>query len=280
MADNYAKVKSRKYASDEDAENLLAGILDETEDIAKAEQERIEAELRAKEAREAQRREEENRRRKEAAAAKLSAEMERLEKVEQRRTAKMQALKIEELKERGEWVDPEIERQKLEEKLRKDAEIAAMKQAAEEEARRKHTASVVVADAAAQPQEHKRSNLPIFLAVAVALIAAAGGAGFVMMTGYELDSAAYSKSVFAPKETTIALVEAGFTPIPEAEPVVAEVEEEDEPRAKPRRKARRQRTKAKKPQKRVSQKPSQNKANKKAKALEEALNTDIFGGGF
>ena len=46
---NYAKVKSNKWASDDDAGDLLAGILDETESAARVEQQRLEAEMRAKE---------------------------------------------------------------------------------------------------------------------------------------------------------------------------------------------------------------------------------------
>lgn len=287
MSDNYAKVKARTYASDDDAENLLAGILDETEDVAKAEQERIEAELRAKEEEQRRLKEEQDRKRKEAAAAKLSAELDRLEKVEQRRTAKLEALKIEDLKDRGEWVDPEEERRKLEEKIRKEAELTAMKEAAESEARLKHQSDknpAVVAQGA-MPEASRSSNAGLMaaLGIIVALLIGGGGVAFAMVTGYEIDGATYSKATFAPKDQQIAMVEKGSTPIPTEEPVVEEAEEEEKTttrrkRQRPRRVA--SKSKPKKKAKPISGKPEQNKANKKADDLAKALETDIFGGGF
>ncbi len=285
MSDNYAKIKSRKYASDDDAENLLAGILDDTEDVARAEQERIEAELRAKESLEQQRRAEEEKRRKEEAAARLNAEMERLEKVEKRRTAKLEALKIEELKERGEWVDPEEEKRKLEEQLRKEAELQAMKQKAEADARRKHSSPAEVGEVSMPGQHEDRSKAGLMIGggIALAVLLSVGAAGFVVMGGYKVDSATYSKAVFAPKDVQVAMVEKGTTPIPKEEPVVVAEVEEDKPKRTRRSSNRRSNKKANKPQKKsapITSKPDQNKANKKAKALEDALNTDVFGGGF
>jgi hypothetical protein len=285
LADNYAKVKSRKYASDDDAENLLAGILDETEDVAKAEQERIEAEIRAKEDEERRRKEEEERRKKEEAAKRLSAELERLEKVEQRRTEKLKALEIEELKERGEWVDPEEERRKLEEKLKKEAELAAMKEAAEQEARRKHAAPQQqrAAAHAAEPQK-SGSGMMIGLAIGLAVLLAGGGVAFAMVGGYEIDSATYSKAVFAPKESKVAMVEKGFTPIPKDEPVVQQEEDDDKGKTHRRRRRPRRRhaskSKPREKSKPITGKPKQNKANAKADKLEKMLDTDVFGGGF
>lgn len=289
MADNYAKVKSRKYASDDDAENLLAGILDETEDVAKAEQERIEAEIRAKEEEQRRRKEEEEARRKEEAAAKLSAELERLEKVEQRRTEKLKALEIEELKEKGEWVDPEEEKRKLEEKLRKEAELAAMKEAAEHEARQKHQSQQRPAmQAPAEAEKKSGAGMMIGLAIGLAVLIAGGGVAFATATGYELDGATYSKAVFAPKESKVAMVEKGFTPIPEEEPVVEEEDDDDAKNTRRRRRPRRRRVASKsksrsKPKKKsepITGKPKQNEANEKADKLEKMLDTDVFGGGF
>lgn len=285
MSDNYAKVKSRKYASDDDAENLLAGILDETEDVAKAEQERIEAELRAKEDEERRKKEDEQRKKKEAAAARLSAELERLEKVEQRRTAKMEALKIEDLKDRGEWIDPEIERKKLEDKIKKEAELQAMKEAAEIEARRKAQPQQAAGMSMGSSAPEQKSNIGVIIgAVLVAVLLGGGGLAFAVVGGYEVDQATYSKAVFAPKDEQVAVVTKGFTPIPQPEPVVEE--EDDEPdtkrrrRTRPRRQAAASKSKPEKKSDPISGKPKQNKANEKANALEDALNTDVFGGGF
>lgn len=281
MSDNYAKVKSRKYASDDDAENLLAGILDETEDIAKAEQAKIEAELRAKEDEERLKREATERAKKEEAAARLSAEMERLEKVEQRRTAKLEALKIEDLKERGEWIDPEVERRKLEAKLQEEAELAAMKQAAEEKARRKqHVETQADAGPMSAPTaQQSNNNLMAIGGILLALVVAIGVGAAVMLGGYELDQATYSKAVFAPKDQQVAMVEKSMTAIPKPEPVI---EEKQDGTSKPtRRQTSRRAPAAKKETKKsapISGAPKQNESNKKAKALEDALNTDVFGG--
>ena len=91
MSDNYAKVKSNgKWASDDDAGSLLAGILDDTETAAQAEQARLEAAVKAKqEEEERMRLEEEDRKRREA-EEKLRSEQSRQEQIKQRRTAKME----------------------------------------------------------------------------------------------------------------------------------------------------------------------------------------------
>lgn len=284
MSDNYAKVKSRKYASDDDAENLLAGILDETEDVANAEQARIDAELRAKEDEDRRRKEAKDRAKKEEAAARLSAEMERLQKVEQRRTEKLEALKIEELKDRGEWIDPEIERKKLEAKIQEEAELAAMKQAAEEKARRKAQAVAQgeVSEAMGGPPQ-KSSNLALIGGIAVAVIGVVAAGAAVALGGYKIDQATYSKAVFAPKDQQVALIEKAFTPIPKPEPVVQE-EEEAAPSHKSTSSRRRHSTRVaskstkSKPTKPISTKPKQSEGNKAANELEKALNTDVFDG--
>ena len=282
MSDNYAKVKSRKYASDDDAENLLAGILDETEDVARAEQERIEAELAAKEAEERRKKEDAARAKKEEAAAKLSAEMERLQKVEQRRTEKLEALKIEELKARGEWIDPEIERKKLEKQIQEEAERKAMEEAAERKAKKKAAAAFKSEAMPVQAisAEEKKSNNALVLGIVVAVLAAVGAGAAVVLGGYQPDGATYSKAVFAPKEQTVAVVEKAFTPLPKPEPVVAEVEEDTAPTSR-RRGRRGSSGKASKPKEKsapITSKPKQNKANAKSKELESMLNTDVFGG--
>lgn len=283
---DYAKVKSRKFASDDDAENLLAGILDDTEDVARAEQERIEAELRAKADAERRRKEESERAKREENAARLSAEMDRLEKVQQRRTEKLQALKIEELKERGEWIDPEEERRKLEEKLQREAEIEAMKNAAEEKARAKAqaelgTTGAPVAGVAAAQQQKSPVGM-IVAGIAVALVAVVAIAAVAMKGGYEVDQSIYSKAIFAPKSQTVAQVEKGFTPIPKPEPVVEEAPAAVASRPATRRTTTTRSAPAKTAKKAapITSKPKQSDANKRAAELEKALSTDLFGGAF
>ena len=49
--------KNQRWASDDDANDLLAGILDETEQDARAEEQRIQAEIQAREAEERRKKE-------------------------------------------------------------------------------------------------------------------------------------------------------------------------------------------------------------------------------
>lgn len=274
------KTVSQKWASDDDAEGLLAGILDETEDVARAEKERLEAEMRAKEEEEKRRAEEEERKRREEAEARLTAERERLEKVEERRTQKMEALRVEELKERGEWVDPEeIARKEAEEAAKREAEAQRQR-----EERAKEQAALMAAQqahsAANSPAEQQSSNkgLIIGAVVALVLVVGAGVTIVALTTGYTADSATYTKTVFTPKEVEVAMVEAGFTPIPKAEP-----EAEKEEKTMRTRRTRRSRpstsTRTRKPaksKKSISNKPKQNEASKR---LEEMLEggDDVFG---
>lgn len=283
--DNHAKIKSRGWASDDDAENLLAGILDDTEDEAKAEQERIEAEIKAKEEAERLKREEEERRKKEQAAARLNAEMERLQSVEQKRAAKLEAMKIEELKKRGEWVDPEEERRKLEEQLRQEAEVAALKAKAEAEARAKHRVEEAQArgepiPGMIAPEPKSKTGMIAGIAIVGALVIGGGAVGASMALSYKVDPASYSKTVFAPKEVEVALVEKGFTPIPKPTPTAVVEEDDGGGKTNRRRRARRGGSSSSKSKSDpISSKPKENKASQKAKDLEKALNLggDIFG---
>lgn len=267
---------SQKWASDDDAEGLLAGILDDTEDVARAEKERLEAEMRAKAEEERRIAEEEERRKREEAEARLSAERDRLEKVEERRTQKMEALRVEDLKERGEWIDPE-------EVARKEAAEAAKREAEaqrQREERAKEQAALMAAQQAhavnnpAEAQPKSNTGLMLGAIAVLVLLLGAGGVVVVMTAGYKTDEATYTKSVFTPKEVEVAMVEAGFTPIPKAEP--AAVEEEEPVR---RRRSRSRTTRSKPKAKSISGKPKQNTANKKAKELEDMLKggDDIFG---
>lgn len=272
--------KQQRWASDDDANDLLAGILDETEDDAKAEEERIQAQIQARDAEERRQRDAENERKRREAEARISAETERQGHVQERRTARMEALKIEDLKARGEWIDPAI--------LAKEQAEAAARFREEEDAkiRRDAIAAAAVQSAAAVggpiPANTNTSNTKLYasLGVVAALVLVGGGVLFAMSQGYEVDQTAYSKTVFKPKEVAVALVEKGFTPLPKAE--VAAVEEE--PAAKSsRRSSRSSKSSSKassKPAAKTAKTDSVGKAaNAKADKLKDLLNSssDPFG---
>lgn len=222
--------KKQRWASDDDANDLLAGILDETESDAKAEEARIQAEIQAREEEERRKREAEEEKKRREAEARISAEMERQNNVQERRTARMEALKVEELKARGEWVDPaEIARLQAEEEARRRKEE-------DEKIRREAIAAAAVREVQAQAQSSvpmavaantNESNKTMMYGIGgvVALVLVAGGVLLAMAGGYEPDQTQYTKTVFKPKDVAVALVEKGFTPIPKAEE--APVEEED-----------------------------------------------------
>ncbi len=272
--------KQQRWASDDDANDLLAGILDETEDDAKAEEERIQAQIQARDAEERRLRDAENERKRREAEARISAETERQGHVQERRTARMEALKIEDLKARGEWIDPAI--------LAKEQADAAAKFREEEDAkiRRDAIAAAAVQSAAAVggpiPANTNTSNTKLYasLGVVAALVLVGGGVLFAMSQGYEVDQTAYSKTVFKPKDVAVALVEKGFTPLPKAEVVV-----EEEPAAKKssRRSSRSSRSAktSSKPAAKTAKTDTVGKAGAKAaRDLESILgsSSDPFGG--
>ncbi len=201
-----------------------------SDDDAKAEEQRIQAQIQARDAEERRLRDAENERKRRESEARISAETERQGHVQERRTARMEALKIEDLKARGEWIDPAI--------LAKEQADAAAKFRDEEDARirREAIAAAAVQSAAAVggpiSANTNTSNTKLYagLGVLVAAVVAFSVALFAMSQGYVADQTAYTKTVFKPKDVAIALVEQGFTPLPKAEVVV-----EEEPETKSRR---------------------------------------------
>ncbi len=282
LKDNYAKVKNNKWASDDDASDLLAGILDETEDDAIAEQARLDAELNAKKEEERIALQSAEESRKQEAASKLSAEMNRLEGVEQKRTEKLQAIEVEELKARGEWIDPEIERRRLEEVRQQEALARAEEQEAAFEDARVPTGHAVNA---AVPAAAK-SKLPlIILGVLGVLLIVAGVAAATILGGYSADNTSYAKAVFVPKTPEANLVEKSFTATPRKKKAAAVADSSSSKRSKSRKSKSRSRSKSRtktKSKKRATAPKNlrgKQKQNKASSALEKALkkNNDVYG---
>jgi hypothetical protein len=225
-----------KWASDENANDLLAGILDETEQDARSEQERIEAELEARD-QERRRKEQEERERKRAEAkARITAEEERLEGLEKRRTMRQEALRIEELKERGEYVEPEPEESgpiAEQEPATAPRQVGAAARPTQHQEPLRETADIQTGPPTPTAPASSNKMPMLALAAVLALVAGAAITAFALTQGsYEPDSSTYTKSVYEPREPRDLQVSVGFTPIEQddEEPI-------ETPKARPSRPA-------------------------------------------
>lgn len=239
---NNARVRQSKgkWASDEDAGDLLAGILDDTAADAEAEQRRIEAELRKREEEEQRKREEDEQRKLMEAEQRLQSEQQRQSQLQQRRTEKMEALRIEDLKARGEWVEPPKPEPKAEEPR---AAVAAAPVAAAPVA----AAPVPLAQQhAPTPEAHSGGgNASKILAAVFALVIVAGGVAFGVIQGqYKADTQAYAKTIIAPVDAPDLTAVAAVTFLAEEKPEAAPEETK-----KPTKRRYRPRRSSKKPKK-------------------------------
>ncbi|MBA2662924.1 MAG: hypothetical protein H0U74_11550 [Bradymonadaceae bacterium] len=271
---NYGKKASVKWASDDDAGDLLAGILSDTESDATMEQQRIEAEMNARQEEARRIKESDERQRRAEAEARISAEMDRLQEVEKRRTQKIEALKIEDLKESGQWKPPE-EAAEVKQAREAQAQMAAAQMAALHAPQPQAPAQQQMAQAPVAVE--KKSNvLPLaILGAVLVLVVGAGGIAFALMTGgYKVDNTAYTKAVYSPKDNQILLVEKGFSPLPKEEPRVEEASAASARTARPRT------TAAAAAPARPTAAPAQKKDAPKKKGIELDLNFDPFSSGF
>lgn len=269
---------NESWASDDNADDLLAGILNDTEEEAADEQRRIEAEIQAKEEAKRLAEEEEAIRRKAEAEARVTAEMDRQGDLEKRRTLRMEALRVEDLKAKGEWVEPvdeaaeaakaaEAERKKQQEQARQ-AELAAAQHAPSPE----QQAAARAAQAQSAPQESKSNKLGIVLGLLVLVAIGLGGALFMMtQNSYEIDQTPYAKTVYQPQDQEVKLVTMGFTPLPKVEKKV-----EKEPEKKTRRRRSRSSSRSRSRSKSKSKSKKENKSGLKL----DLSGTDPFGAGF
>ena len=273
MSSNHAKVKSNKWASDDDAGSLLAGILDETETAAQDEHLRLEEEMRARHEQQRLHKEELERQRAAEAEQRLHAEQHRQDELKQRRTARMEAIRIEDLKEKGEWIDPAVEEAK---RAREAADREEAERARDQELQRQQmqlqmqqmAQPASPAAALVPPQKSSNKGALLALAAVLFLVVGAGAALAALMTQrYEPDPTDYVKTELKPIESKDIVTVVGSTPLPKPEPVVvAEVEEE--PKTKRRTKPRR------------SSSNKDKKKDKKPKKKNLFSDDDLFGGGF
>jgi len=265
--------KNEGWASDDDANDLLAGIFDQTEEDAAEEQRRLDAELKAREEAERLAKEEEAERRRLAAEARVTAEMDRQDGLEKRRTLRMEALRVEDLKAKGEWVDEAaIAAQKAAEaeaalkKQQEEARLAAAAAAALHAPSPEQQAAAYAAQAQAAAPPAKSKTLGIVLGLVVLLVLGLGGALFaISQGGYEVDQTSYAKVVYQPQEQEVKLITMGFTPLPKVE---KKVEKEPEPKRATTTTRRR-----------AAPKPKAKPAKKPGLKL-DLSGTDPFGDGF
>ena len=236
---NKARVKKDAWASDEDAGDLLAGILDETATAASAEQQQMEAELAERQAAEKAEREAEEARKRQQAEAKLSAEADRQAQLQEKRTARLEAIKVEELKASGDWIDPAIAARKEREEA---ARLAALQGKPPEKAAAPAPAPVAAAPAPAPP---KKSSAPL-IALAAVFVAVIGAVAVIFGMGvgqYTPDQTPYQKVAMAPVESDSLVKVGGFVPLPKAATAVAS---NDDSKSKSKRRRTKKKTKKKK----------------------------------
>lgn len=188
---------SKRWASDDEAEDLLAGILDETAAEAADEEERVAARIQSKRAEEERRLEVEAAEKQKKAEARLAAERKRQDEIRERRTQRMRAL---------EPVEPQELAMPTE--APPAAEVPAREVVSEIDTE-PAVETTALSAAPLQPAPHTRSWRPLAIFAVIAGVLAAIVA--VAAPGsYELDRQQYVKATYAPKEHQDALVEKGY----------------------------------------------------------------------
>lgn len=225
------KKQGGKWASDEDAGSLLAGILDDTETAAAKEEAALQDNIKAKRERELAEREIAEQRKAEATRQRLEGEAQRQKQLAERRTARMQAIEIEDLKANGQWVDPaeqqaadpnagRAEHQTpLPEEMQAQLE-ALQERMAELQNQPTHQEQLPVGEASgASPM--------VWFALAAAIIAVLGGSavlGAMSLNAYSPDQTSYAKVTLQPKDERQLITQVGIEAIKPEPAVVAEPE--------------------------------------------------------
>jgi len=187
--------------------SLLEGILEETQSEAAAERERLERDLRKKEEAEREAKAVEDKRRREEAERRLADEEERRRQSAERRAAELERLRIEELKAKGLWKEPEPD---------------PVEQVAVPVTSARPQMSTQEALAVTSQANKQARKLPMILAAAAIFIIVIGGGAFYMISQIEFvdESTPYAKADATTLQTHHALATIGFDPVPE--PVIPE----------------------------------------------------------
>jgi len=200
-----------RFASDEQADSLLADILSETEDLANEEQEERQRAIEARRQADERARAEANAARLAERHAKLEAELERQRALAEKRTLKMKALRANPAADsqpdepHETFVDADSIRHQIEEELRREF---------------RDIANTPMPEPA--PQAARRALTPAWAMAAAIVIASSIGAVAFVSQGYKPDANAYAKSVFAPADRSVVAMEVGYIPIPKVVPTPKE----------------------------------------------------------
>lgn len=253
---------NRRYASDDEADSLLADIMSETAEVANEEQAELERAIAAKRQAAEQAKAEEHARRLAERQRKLEAELERQRALADKRTQKMKALTAPAQPESAAALSPESDDRYV------DAD--SIRKEIEEELRRefRDIANTPMPEPVAAPR--KATTHLWVMAAAIILASGAGVVAFATQS-YKPDANAYAKSVFAPADRSIVAMEVGYVPIPAAEAVPTPKEEIVAERPKPRPKPRPQTKPTSKPKPSPFSTPKQNDANKRLSELDKIL---------
>jgi hypothetical protein len=190
--------------------SLLEGILEDTHSAAESERAKLEAQLRERGDVERARKQEAEKERQADIHRRLDADVRRQEEARERRDAAMEALRIEELKEKGLWTEPV----KVSVPTPASVPVAPRMTGA-------NTAEVVAA-------QQRSSAKGRFLVLAAILVAGIAGALFFkygqpVLVDSLTEYAAASPSIV---ERPVAIAAIGFVPIPDPIVVAAAPEEE------------------------------------------------------
>lgn len=246
--------KGGKWASDEDAGSLLAGILDDTETAAAAEEAALQQNIEAKRAQEQAERERVEQLKAQAARQRIEGEAQRQEQIAKRRTERMKALQIEDLKANGQWVDPVesqshgVEQSRPEHQTPLPEEMQAQLEALQERMQElQHKSQNPIP---AEPVMEQPAGPMVWLVMAAAIIAVLGGSavlGAMSLNAYSPDQTSYAKVTLQPRDERQLITQVGIEAIkPEpAAPKVSEKPKDTKPRVN--RKPRPNNTKPKPP---------------------------------
>lgn len=203
MTDRHNRARTR-YASDDYAGDLLADILDSTEEDARREEAELHESISARVEAAKQEKLEEQERKITERRAKLRTELERQATLARRRTLRMEALNAPEVEEEA----PVLEQTPV-------LDEAAIRRQIADEVRQELRAVMQTPAPITVLTPQRSSNTGLLVAAAGVLMACGIGlTAFVASPGYSPDPTSYAKSVFAPTSHDAVALEMHAVPVP------------------------------------------------------------------
>lgn len=248
-----------RWASDEDANDLLANILDETAGVAADEALKLETAIWERQSELSRKAQDQERERVERNRARLEAEMERQAALERKRELKRSQLS------NAQPVAPKAEEAARPAGIDADAIRAEIEQKVMKELREHLATPLPTPEPVVIHTRPSRAWVGLGVAATLAL-AAVAGAAIAALGSYSIDPAPYAKSIYSPVDSQAVAVEVGTRLVPEIEQIAPAP---TQPAATNR--VRRPKPATPEPDKRIDHKPDQNKANEAAKRLDDFL---------